>query len=98
MYKRQIENEELIIDGESVYVLNGSKPTWDELETQLDIEREEYAPEIMEYVAVNEYLARELSDRGEAITRHVFGLTVWSRTTTGQSVYMDEVIRDIVRG
>lgn len=53
--------------------------------------------EIYEHWVVSDYLAARLEERGEVVARDFFGLTVWGRATTGQSILLDGVIQDIVR-
>lgn len=52
-------------------------------------------PEIYEYWAVSDWLGRKLKDHGE-IVADVYP-TIWGRTTTGQAILLDGVIRDIVK-
>lgn len=52
-------------------------------------------PEVFEYWAVSEWLARKLREQGEPVAE--FGLThVWGRGTTGQAIALDYVIEKIV--
>ncbi len=51
--------------------------------------------EIMQYYSVSEWLAHQLKEREEAVTMNFYGMPVWGRTTCGQSIRMDSVIRDI---
>lgn len=59
-------------------------------------EGEEVAREVYEHWIVSPWLAEELAKRGERIEMDFFGLAVWGRTTTGQGIAMDSVIREIV--
>jgi hypothetical protein len=52
--------------------------------------------EICEYWLVTNWLAGELREHGEVVEDYL-GLTIWGRCTTGQPVYMDAVVQDIVR-
>ena len=52
-------------------------------------------PDIMEFWAVSEWLGRQLEARGE-IVFEMLDFVVWGRQATGQAIYMDEVIEDIV--
>jgi hypothetical protein len=52
--------------------------------------------EIYEHWVVSSWLAGRLEERGEAVSRDFFGLTVWGRATTGQAISIDGVIREIV--
>lgn len=51
------------------------------------------AKEIYEYWIVSNWLIEKLADKGEAIIRHE---NIWCRTTTGQAILLDSVIREIV--
>ena len=53
--------------------------------------------EIYEHWIVTGWLADKLEEQGEAIERDFYGLVVWSRTTTGQSISLDGVSVDIHR-
>lgn len=55
-----------------------------------------YESEIYEYWLISEYLAEKLREHGEAVFEY-YGLTVWGRTTTGQAILLDGVIRKIAR-
>ena len=50
--------------------------------------------EIFEWWLVSNDLARLLVDKGETVLEE-YGCNWWGRTTTGQAVYMDEVIEEI---
>lgn len=52
--------------------------------------------EVYEHWIVSSWLARKLAEKGE-ITGDVMGMTLWGRTTTGQSIYMDWVIKQIAK-
>ena len=56
-----------------------------------------YETEIYEHWVVSDWLAARLEEQGERIDRDFAGLTVWARTTTGQSISMDHVIRVITK-
>lgn len=53
--------------------------------------------EVYEHWIVSDWLAARLEEKGERIDHDFTGLTVWGRTTTGQAISMDYVIRQIVR-
>ncbi len=63
-----------------------------------NIDISEYFNGRLEYWVVNSLLASELKDRGEKVIDDLFGLTIWCRTTTGQSIAMDDVILNIYSG
>lgn len=57
-----------------------------------------YSWEIYEHWVVDRYFAmHELAPRGHVVFEFG-GMTIWGRPTTGQSISIDGVIRDIVRG
>ena len=66
---------------------------WEELASEQDIEPYEW--EAFEHWLVSDWLANKLAERGYTV-REVFGLTIWARGTTGQAIYIDGVIEDIV--
>lgn len=51
--------------------------------------------EVYEHWIVSRYLGAELEAQGESVEEYL-GLNIWGRTTTGQSISMDGVIREIV--
>ena len=51
--------------------------------------------EIFEYWFVSNFFAEKLEAKGEVVSHDFFGHCVWGRTTTGQSISMDHVIREI---
>ncbi len=53
--------------------------------------------EIYEHWIVDRYFGKQLIAAGEIVEDYL-GLTVWGRTTTGQAIYMDGVIEQIVQG
>ena len=55
---------------------------------------EEYC-EIYEYWAVSNWLADKLILKGEHVTKDFYGHCIWGRTTTGQAISMDCVVRTI---
>lgn len=51
--------------------------------------------DILEYWCVSKWLADKLKEFSEPVVTNFFGLAVWGRTTSGQSIKMDDVIREI---
>lgn len=51
--------------------------------------------EAYEHWAVTGWFADKLEAKGEMVSRDILGLTVWGRTTKGQSISMDWVIQAI---
>lgn len=60
-------------------------------------EGEEEYLEIFEYWSVSDWLADKLILRGEKVTKDFYGHCIWGRTTTGQAIDMDCVVRSIVK-
>jgi len=56
---------------------------------------EPYEWEVYEHWIVSDWLAGKLEEHGEKVDKDFAGLTVWARTTTGQSIALDDVIRRI---
>lgn len=53
--------------------------------------------EAYEHWIVSGWMAGQLEDIGEMVSRDLLGLTIWGRRTTGQSMSMDHVILTIAR-
>lgn len=58
---------------------------------------EPHEREVYEHWIVSSWLADKLEERGEKVDRDFAGLIVWARTTTGQAILLDGVIREIVQ-
>ncbi len=54
-----------------------------------------YEAEILEWWLVTSSLARWLKEENEVVIED-FGCHWWGRTTSGQAIYLDEVIKSIV--
>jgi len=54
-------------------------------------------PEVLEHWIVTPWLGKQLKERGEAVGE-LFDFTIWGRTTSGQSIAWDGVIREIEIG
>ncbi len=54
-----------------------------------------YEREALEHWVVSDWLARKLEAKGEMVLQDFCGLTIWGRTTTGQGIYIDDVINEI---
>lgn len=67
---------------------------WEALCLAHDIEP--YDREVFEHWIVSDWLADKLAAKGEKVDKDFAGMTVWARTTTGQAIYMDAVIGEIV--
>lgn len=64
---------------------------WEELCQAHDIEPHEW--EVYEHWIISDRLAELLAAEGERVDDDFAGLTIWARTTTGQSIMMDDCIR-----
>lgn len=67
---------------------------WEELCREDEIEPYEW--EVFEHWSISEWLGRKLEALGERVDFDFGGMVVWGRTTTGQGIAMDGVIRRIV--
>lgn len=69
----------------------------DSWEDACDISQiEPYEPEIFEHWIVSGFLASDLEERGHRILKDFFGFNyIWCRPTSGQSIALDSVIREI---
>jgi bisphosphoglycerate-dependent phosphoglycerate mutase len=56
---------------------------------------EPYQREALEHWIVSDWLADKLEEKGEIIKRDFLNLTLWGRSTSGQSISMDGVITSI---
>lgn len=63
---------------------------------EMCIETSEYESEVYEQWAVSDWLAYQLKKRGYRVVE-IGNLYIWGRGTTGQSISIDGVIRQIVR-
>lgn len=54
-----------------------------------------YQREVYEHWLVSDWLADNLEALGEKVDRDFAGMTIWARTTTGQAIYADGVIKRI---
>lgn len=61
---------------------------------QFDIDLDDYRMEVYEYWAVSNWLARRLEAHGYKVIE-AYNMNIWCRTTTGQSISLDGVIRSI---
>jgi hypothetical protein len=69
--------------------------TWQKLCQSESIDPQEN--EVLEHWIVSDWLADKLEEKGETVVDDLYGLTVWGRTTSGQSISMDHVIRQITQ-
>lgn len=61
-----------------------------------DNDIEPYQREVCEHWIVSDWLADKLIEKGEKVDKDFAGMTIWARTTTGQAIYADSVIEQIV--
>lgn len=86
-----------VVDGEEYrdgHHIPGGFRGWEALCRDEGIEP--FEREVYEHWIVSDWLADKLAERGEKVDKDFAGLTVWARTTTGQAIYMDAVIEEIV--
>lgn len=82
------ENPELLYEAKNYYMK-------DEVGNRVEKEGENgYYPEIMEYWAVDKWLADKLESKGEIIFE-MLDFIVWGRQTTGQAISLDYVVQKI---
>lgn len=72
----------------------GRASAGEELAREFDLDP--YQWEVYEHWAVTPYFADKLEAQGEKVEKDFFGLCVWARTTTGQGISQDGVIKRIV--
>lgn len=68
--------------------------TWQEVCESMNVDTDDFRREPLEYWAVSEFLARNLTECGEAVAE-IYGIQVWGRCTSGQAISMDGVIERI---
>jgi hypothetical protein len=56
-----------------------------------------YEREVFEHWAISQWLARRLDEMGEQVSTDFYGLCVWARTTTGQSIAIDSCVEQIAQ-
>lgn len=56
---------------------------------------DEVYPEIYEWWAITDWFADRLEAHNECVVRDFWGLTLWGRQTTGQSIAADHVLKVI---
>jgi hypothetical protein len=88
----EIEAEMEEATGGAIGTLEEEKKALEEEKEQL--ESEDDPIEAYEHWIVSDWLAERLAEKGE-ITGELLGLTLWGRTTTGQAICLDGVIREI---
>ena len=79
---------------DKVSLLVTEKSEYEEIANEFNLDPE--YDEVYEHWIVDSHLAGELSARGE-IVRDFCDFTIWGRCCTGQSISLDDVIRNIVR-
>ncbi len=84
---------------EDYWVIEPLKDTkWEAIKQYLDNENwdiSDYEVEVCEFWLVSHHLAKKLEEKGETVCHDLYGLTIWSRTTSGQVIWMDWVIQEI---
>lgn len=56
-----------------------------------------YDREVYEHWVVSDWLADKLIAHGEKVDKDFAGMCVWARTTTGQAIYIDDVVEQIAK-
>ena len=85
------------------YQMEHDETTYNELiaaveSEKQDLEQDQDEPnEAYEHWIVSDWLGRQLKDNGQMV-EDIAGLTIWGRTTTGQSIMLDYVICNIFDG
>lgn len=77
-------------DGDKTYEYEDS---WEDLCDSQGIEP--YQDEVFEHWIVTPWLGEKLQEQGEVVDTDFAGLTIWGRTTTGQAIQADCVIKKI---
>lgn len=67
---------------------------WQEFCSDNEIDTYEFRGEIYEHWLISDWLSRKLSEKGKTVGE-LFGLTIWGRCCTGQSICLDRVIQEI---
>lgn len=88
----QCEDSESVSDLREAVESNASEDWQDFCESE---NLEEHIIEALEHWLVSDWFADKLESQGEMILRDFQGLTIWGRTTSGQSIHMDSVICNI---
>jgi hypothetical protein len=71
------------------YCYDDESQDWKALCEEQNIDAQEHAPEVYEHWIVTDWLANKLEER---VLRNFFGMTIWGRTCTGQTISLDGVI------
>jgi hypothetical protein len=74
---------------------HGDRDDWQQLCSDMDIEP--HQTEVYEHWLVTDWMGEKLRAEGERVDDDFAGMTVWARTTTGQAISMDYVIRQITK-
>lgn len=75
----------------------GDYDNWKELCFHEGVDTDDYRSEVFEHWIVSDWIASKLIEHGEVVDTDFMGLTIWGRTTTGQSISMDCVIQQIAK-
>ena len=68
--------------------------SWDEIENIYNPDNEDEAQEIFEWWLVSSWIGKKLLLEGEPVLDNGYGIW-WGRTTTGQAISLDYVIKKI---
>ena len=89
--------EEREPEGQHVFRDDTDGQTWCAKDWQALCEAHDIEPhdrEIYEHWLISDWLADKLEAKGEKVDRDFAGMTIWARTTTGQSIELDSVIEE----
>ena len=89
-----------LVDAVNALLQDDETTDFEEIANSFQIEP--YDNEIFEHWIVSDFLAKRLEAYGELVNYDFYGLTIWGRSTTGQSISMDSVIQkikiDLIKG
>lgn len=96
--KERLVNREVLCNvSYLVHELSSQEKYFEELSEFIGEEDDEgNMPEVYEYWVVTSWFAEKLKAQGELVVEFL-DLVIWGRQTTGQAIYLDSVIDDIVK-
>ena len=96
--EKLVKREVLCEVSQLVQELMGQDKYFDDLSELLGEEDEDgNMPEVFEYRLVTPWLGEKLKAHGELVVTDFLNLVIWGRQTTGQPIYADGVIGNIVK-
>ena len=85
----------LNVDNIVRFVLENDEEALEDMTDANTYDEDGEGTEVLQYLVVTDWLATKLEEKGEVVVSGFRGLTVWGRSTFGQSISMDTVIEDI---